>query len=430
MLLVLWVLTISSLAIFSAYNITSTIFNEIGKKAMLLAVEIAGGLEMEQADVDRYLSLDFVDLLKDPQHMEFEEKSRAVMKYSDIKYIYMETVLDDSRVKYHVEPGEEDLYGAPAGTPLNVVYLLDAVVSHETRMEDTDGQWYADKDRYINLDSTFAEIYKSDEPGYLFVEDRWGNYFTGYAPVYDSSGNLTGVLCVDLFLTDYYNLLKLDLIVVGGFTAANLAIGLILVMLFRRLRDADLKVQEKTIQSNTDYLTSCLNRRSFIETAKIQWDGHLRSGKPLAMLFVDIDFFKEYNDYYGHMAGDMTLCSVADVLNSCCNPSVSSVSRYGGDEFVIMLSNTDEHVASGIASNIIAGVAALNIPHAASPVAPYQTISIGVASLIPKNDLSVESLMDQADNALYKAKRYGRNQFQIWDGQSAKRHKSKTANAT
>jgi diguanylate cyclase (GGDEF)-like protein len=72
----------------------------------------------------------------------------------------------------------------------------------------------------------------------------------------------------------------------------------------------------------------------------------------------------------------------------------------------------------------------LNIPHAASPVAPYQTISIGVASLIPKNDLSVESLMDQADNALYKAKRYGRNQFQIWDGQSAKRHKSKTANAT
>jgi|GEM_PF-1166085 len=429
-LFLIWIISVSFLAVYSAIHLSKSIYEELGKKSMLIAIDVAYELEEQRLDFARLKSLDFVDLLQDPENMDFERRMREVMTHSDIKYIYMETILDDKEVKYYVEPGEEEIYGAPAGTPLDVIYLLDAVKSHEIRMEDTDGKWYTDKDRYINIDDSLSTMYANNAPGYMFVKDRWGNYFTGYAPVHGIDGSVVGIVGVDLFLENFYSLIRLDMIIVGGFTAVNLVIGVAFAILVRRLRNADRQVAEKTLQSSTDYLTSCMNRRSFNEALQNEWRAHSASGRSVALLFVDIDFFKEYNDYYGHLSGDAVLCKIASALRDICEPLSGYVSRYGGDEFIVLLPDAGNQQASAAAEKIIAAVAALKIPHMPSPVADHETVSIGAASMIPIEGSGVEAILEHADSALYRAKRYGRNRLHIWDGETPAKHHSKEHETT
>lgn len=173
--------------------------------------------------------------------------------------------------------------------------------------------------------------------------------------------------------------------------------------------------QELARIAHEDALTGISNRRSFDETARKEWDRALRDKHPLTLLLLDVDFFKPFNDYYGHSAGDKCLHLVAQTLKNSVLRSSDVVARYGGEEFVILLANTKASGGVQVAERIIRAIDELAIPHQKSEVLPHVSISVGVTTLIATPELSVASLIHQADVALYKAKELGRHQYVVYE---------------
>ncbi|PWC46670.1 diguanylate cyclase [Azospirillum sp. TSA6c] len=161
-----------------------------------------------------------------------------------------------------------------------------------------------------------------------------------------------------------------------------------------------------------DGLTGIANRRRFDDAMAREWRRCARSNLPLSLIILDVDHFKAYNDHYGHQAGDECLRMVAELLSDRAKRPSDLVARYGGEEFVCLLPETDGPGAVRVAEGFRTGVAECRIPHAQSPVIPYVTISLGVATVIPSADGSPEQLAEMADQLLYRAKRTGRNRVQ------------------
>ncbi len=162
--------------------------------------------------------------------------------------------------------------------------------------------------------------------------------------------------------------------------------------------------------SNIDGLTQIANRRRFNDYLLFNWQHHQREQKSLSLILIDIDYFKLYNDSYGHQGGDDCLIQVAQAIAKVPQRDVDLVARYGGEEFAVILPNTDIDGAMIIAESIKQAIAELAIPHQNSIVSDRITLSLGVASLIPTNEQGLETLIIHADKALYTAKKQGRNQ--------------------
>jgi diguanylate cyclase (GGDEF)-like protein len=158
-----------------------------------------------------------------------------------------------------------------------------------------------------------------------------------------------------------------------------------------------------------DGLTGLLNRAAFDGELRRIWDAAARSREPVAVIMLDIDHFKAYNDRYGHPAGDSCLRDVATAFRQCARRPRDIVARYGGEELIAVLPGADatHAVTTGIA--IVEAVAALRLPHAASSTRPHVTVSVGVASVDPSRELSSEAAIRYADRALYRAKDEGRD---------------------
>lgn len=163
-----------------------------------------------------------------------------------------------------------------------------------------------------------------------------------------------------------------------------------------------------------DPLTQLANRRYLDAVLEQEWLRLGRDRKPLSLLMADIDFFKPYNDYYGHPAGDRCLIEVAQVFQASIRRPDDVVARYGGEEIAIVLPNTDEQGAVSVAHNLIGSLAAKQIPHHASPVCDRVTVSIGVATMIPDLNYGVDLLLRRADTALYQTKTKSRNGFSVY----------------
>jgi diguanylate cyclase (GGDEF)-like protein len=165
---------------------------------------------------------------------------------------------------------------------------------------------------------------------------------------------------------------------------------------------------------NLDGLTQLANRRRFDEYLQQSWQRLARDQQPLALIMCDIDFFKNYNDTYGHVEGDHCLQKVSLVIQQAVRRPADLAARYGGEEFVLVLPNTDIEGAMLVAQSIGSKLLDLKIPHEDSAVSQFVTLSMGVTSLIPKVDSQPSVLLTSADYALYRAKELGRNQtYQI-----------------
>jgi diguanylate cyclase (GGDEF)-like protein/PAS domain S-box-containing protein len=162
-----------------------------------------------------------------------------------------------------------------------------------------------------------------------------------------------------------------------------------------------------------DGLTQVANRRRFDEYLNAEWRRLVREQRPLSLILCDIDYFKLYNDTYGHLAGDFCLQQVAGVLRQSLRRPADLVARYGGEEFAMILPNTDITRAAFIAEDVRKRVRGLKIPHAESPVSQYVTLSLGVATSIPTSDISAQELIAAADEALYQAKNEGRDRVVV-----------------
>ncbi|MCG9890820.1 MAG: diguanylate cyclase [Thermosynechococcaceae cyanobacterium MS004] len=158
-----------------------------------------------------------------------------------------------------------------------------------------------------------------------------------------------------------------------------------------------------------DSLTRIPNRRRFDEHLDAMWRQMNREEGWLAVALGDVDFFKPYNDTYGHLAGDRCLQAIAATLSKCCRRPLDLVARYGGEEFGIILPKTDLEGAMKVATVMNQAVRESNLPHESSEVAPNVTISFGVAALYPRTNNIPDVLLEAADRALYSAKSLGRN---------------------
>ena len=158
-----------------------------------------------------------------------------------------------------------------------------------------------------------------------------------------------------------------------------------------------------------DGLTKIPNRRSFEDTLNIEWNRCMRTCDPFSLAILDIDFFKLFNDNYGHSAGDDALRAVATTLFDNAKRSCDTVARYGGEEFVLLLPGTDAEGALALTDKIRSSIEKLCIPHSYSSVCKYVTVSAGGATQVPKAGRSQRDLLKCADNMLYEAKKQGRN---------------------
>jgi len=160
---------------------------------------------------------------------------------------------------------------------------------------------------------------------------------------------------------------------------------------------------------SVDGLTEIANRRHFDEALEAEWKRARRAGNPLSLIMIDIDFFKQHNDTYGHAAGDDCLRRVAMMLKKSLKRPADMVARYGGEEFAAILPETGNEQAQVLAESMRTNVEALKIKHSHSTHSGRLTISVGVATLVPTDDSESSDLIKTADSALYKAKEAGRN---------------------
>lgn len=181
------------------------------------------------------------------------------------------------------------------------------------------------------------------------------------------------------------------------------------------LKTTELLLQETNLELqmlvNLDQLTQISNRRRFDEFIESQWQRHYRLREPLSLIMLDIDYFKYYNDFYGHQSGDDCLKTVARIINQNVDHSDALVARYGGEEFAIVLPETDLETAEAIAEKIRLAVQKKQLPHLQSKICPYVSLSLGVSSQVPTYLTSVKTLISTADAALYRAKELGRNRI-------------------
>jgi diguanylate cyclase (GGDEF)-like protein/PAS domain S-box-containing protein len=163
--------------------------------------------------------------------------------------------------------------------------------------------------------------------------------------------------------------------------------------------------------ANHDALTRLPNRRHFIDTLTLEWQRAIRHGTPLTLILCDVDYFKRYNDTYGHIGGDKCLAKVATTLQQAIRRPADMVARYGGEEFIIVLPQTTGVGAVKVVEAIQASLRQVNIPHRMSLVSDRVTLSFGIACQRPQKMDRARSLLQQADDALYEAKQNGRNRY-------------------
>ena len=190
--------------------------------------------------------------------------------------------------------------------------------------------------------------------------------------------------------------------------ANQVAIAIEQSQLYRQLAIANQKLQEL---ATTDGLTGIANRRQFDRVLMLEWRRLAREEMPLSLIMFDIDFFKLYNDFYGHLGGDDCLGQVAGAIASSAKRAGDLAARYGGEEFAVILPNTSAEGANAVARKICDSLASLKLPHARSSIGPYVTLSCGIATAIPAGEESPDTLIRSADSALYQAKTAGKNRI-------------------
>jgi two-component system chemotaxis family response regulator WspR len=185
---------------------------------------------------------------------------------------------------------------------------------------------------------------------------------------------------------------------------------------YRALRASQMRLEELNMEllqlANLDGLTGLANRRYFNERYAEEWARAARGKKNIALIMIDVDRFKVFNDNYGHLGGDDCLKQVAAAIKQMMGLPSDIVARYGGEEFIVALPDTPLEGAVSVAEKLRAAVEQLAIPHEFSNINPHVTISLGVTAGIPSPDIDPLNLMKQADQCLYQAKNAGRNRVE------------------
>ncbi len=250
-----------------------------------------------------------------------------------------------------------------------------------------------------------------------------GFVLTGVKPFHMLLTGLMAAMVAMIMLLTLY--IPIDVMVMGRVLVGSTVVGFLISkmlctrerMIFLVMHQARLSEKINRIHaeellhlSQHDALTKVSNRRTFDEMLDSYFEQARHDEVPLSLLFIDVDFFKKYNDHYGHQKGDEVISAIAKSIKDSIR-HMDFVARYGGEEFVVLLPETDAHGAYAVASNIFKAVERLAIPHSQSLVDSNVTISLGFTVYKGEADIFKSDFLQRADQALYRAKQLGRNQI-------------------
>lgn len=399
-----WIVLMILLTAFMLMFVRDDTKNQLGKSMSLLAMEIAQNLKLSNEDVSILKQISYDVLVDYPQNKAFEEKARRLMAIDDIRYIYLEVVLPIG--KYTVEADEEEDYGAKAGTNLSLLYLLDAVPKDEDRFLDEGTRPFDDKSRYNVLDLETKNRHLEKGVSFASNSDKWGRYISGFAPVYSIEGDYIGLLGVDLNIKSYENKVIRYSFFIMGFMVIN-ALGIAYVL--------GIFVNQKKMYAlnNEDALTQIFNRVKIWDILVEKWYEAKKDQTPIALFLVDIDYFKEYNDYYGHIAGNDVLKTLAVELKDFLESVNAQVGRYGGDRFMCVIPGLLPDEVRVLGEQLTERVRELNLEHKESSFSDCITVSIGGVVTVPHLHVTPEEAFDLTSNVLYEVKSSERGKSRI-----------------
>lgn len=194
-----------------------------------------------------------------------------------------------------------------------------------------------------------------------------------------------------------------------------------LVFLNEELNNINVKLKKANekleMASETDFLTSLPNRRKLDNYLKEEWDEAIIKQTPISVCILDVDFFKGYNDFHGHMQGDECLKEISFVLRNAMKNKYGCVARFGGEEFIVIVPNSNKREMNFICEKIFVALKAERIPHGKSGASEFVTFSGGIASIIPNENMVLLDFIKMADKALYRAKKNGRNRLETYESE-------------
>jgi len=312
-------------------------------------------------------------------------------------------------------------------TQINPAYMIQQIA--DIAMEKNGVQFHLTSLNPINpinrpseLEATVLKEFQAglQEKG-MFIHKNNHQYYFYMAPIYADESCLGCHKTQDLLqhnigggisVTSPYIMKIPFMALLLGHIIIGLVGGGVLFLATQKLQHAYRIIQK---QATIDSLTGIPNRRVFSERIITEFKHHLRDKQPLSIIMCDIDCFKQFNDTYGHLAGDQCLTTVAQIIQNSLKRPVDFCARYGGEEFIILLPETDKEGAKYFAEMIRQKIEALKIPNENAMPKQIVTISLGVASVTESAPLpSYEKLINRADKALYMAKEQGRNQVQVF----------------
>jgi len=376
-------------------------------KARDLAVLVSRSYWITDAEADELKRLEFKDILQHPANIRLEGLFGHDFNFGDIRYAYIMVKLDQTEIKYFVTDENREFYGAETGTPLNLLWLADIVVNRTTEeVLVEDEAYYDDIRRYSFFHAKEEKTYQDRIPANLLSDDKYGKLIGGLAPLYSAEGTFVGMIGIDLYIEQFEDAVKrIRIILLAVFAIPTVLLTVAYLILYIR--------SKKDIYSKAyiDSLTSIKNRRFIDEYFPLIVKEHYKKGLPLSVIMIDVDYFKLYNDHYGHQQGDEALKKIAKAIQLALRERTDFICRYGGEEILVILTNTNLSGAEMVASRIHKSVDALAIKHEHSICFPVATVSQGVYSAVPKSANLAKNFIMRADQGLYEAKNGGRHQY-------------------
>ncbi len=388
------------------YNTMSQFgYNKIGEQALNIAKLTSAALEITDKDVEELLSLEFDELANNKLNKQLEDFYVKANLSDNVEYVYVLFQLKDEDVKYTVDTPElAEFYGVEIGDKLDYVWLLDYIVNEKVRAEANSREdYYDDIYRYTTIDEETRMHYKNRDYTFFVSEDEWDKTITGYVPLYTVEGTYIGLLGVDIFATDYYEyrdgVFKLGLLIF-----VLLVTLLIIILSFRYVSDRT--------ELQIDMLSGLYRRRFYEKYAVKVMKGLKTKDDSVTVIMLDIDEFKRYNDFYGHMRGDIVISSVCKIIKEAAEIHGGKAGRFGGEEFIIIAPNISIEDGDMLCEKIRKDVEQLNIAHENGVANRVITISVGATTVHGGNKkMAFEQVVELADVGLYNAKHNGRNRF-------------------
>jgi diguanylate cyclase (GGDEF)-like protein len=382
-------------------------YSIFASKARDIAKLTVKNYRITDTEVEELLKLDFKDIIMHPANIRMADLFSDKDGYDDIQFVYVMTQLVGDQIKYLVTEEYVDFFEAPVGTPLNAVWLVDVNIGKTMEEVLADNKnYYDDVRRYSLLRYTNETAFRDKTPTNAIVNDETGFLISAIEPFYSEEGTFVGMIGVDIYIDEYQkmaNSIRLLLFIVFLLPSGALTVVYIIFYV--------INLKKVLITAQTDPLTSVKNRRFMEKYLSQSIKEHYKKQLPLSVIMIDIDYFKKYNDNYGHQQGDKVLVNVTAAISSVLRDRTDVICRYGGEEFLVILTNTKTVDAERVASRIKTTVNGIAIKHEFSDVCDVVTVSQGVYSAVPSSMSSDKAFIEYADKGLYEAKNTGRNKY-------------------